>query len=77
MADNVERPAQPDMRLTRMWRRVLVLLLVVVVVAGIGYTAYVGYEGSRQAVSVDENRSRDCGGVTSAAAGTGTAFLPQ
>ena len=41
-------------------RRVLTLLLVVALVAGIGYTAYVGYEGSRLAVSVDEARNRDC-----------------
>jgi pimeloyl-ACP methyl ester carboxylesterase len=41
-------------------RRLLSVLLVVLLVAGIGYTAYVGYEGSRQAVNVDEARSRDC-----------------
>ena len=40
------------------WMVVGVLLLAVAV--GIGYTAYVGYEGSRQMVSVDELRSRDC-----------------
>jgi hypothetical protein len=34
--------------------------LVVALVAGVGYTAFVGYEGSRQAVNVDEARSRDC-----------------
>jgi len=44
----------------RMVRRVIVWGLVVLVLAGIGYTAYVGYEGSRQAVSVDEARSTDC-----------------
>jgi len=42
----------------RRWIAALVLLLVLG--AGIGYTAYVGYEGSRQMVSVDELRSRDC-----------------
>jgi hypothetical protein len=41
-------------------RRVLTLLLVVALLAGIGYSAYVGYEGSRRAVSVDEARNRDC-----------------
>jgi pimeloyl-ACP methyl ester carboxylesterase len=41
-------------------RRLLTLLLVLLLAAGIGYTVYVGYEGSRQAVNVDEARSRDC-----------------
>jgi pimeloyl-ACP methyl ester carboxylesterase len=41
-------------------RRLLTVLLVVLLVAGIGYTAYVGYEGSRQAVNVDEARDPDC-----------------
>jgi uncharacterized protein len=41
-------------------RRLLTILLVVVLAAGIGYIAYVGYEGSRQAVEVDEARSRQC-----------------
>jgi pimeloyl-ACP methyl ester carboxylesterase len=41
-------------------KRLLVTLLVVAMVAAVGYTAFVGYEGSRQAVSVDEGRSRDC-----------------
>ena len=41
-------------------RRVLTALVVVALVAGIGYTAYVGYKGSRMAVSVDEARNRDC-----------------
>jgi fermentation-respiration switch protein FrsA (DUF1100 family) len=35
-------------------------ILVLAVIAAIGYTAYIGYEGSRQAVNVDEARSRDC-----------------
>ena len=43
-----------------MWRRALLALLAIVLIAGIGYTSYVGHEGSRQAVSVDEHRSRDC-----------------
>jgi pimeloyl-ACP methyl ester carboxylesterase len=37
-----------------------VLVLTLALLGGIGYAAYVGYEGSRQAVSVDEGRSRDC-----------------
>ena len=41
-------------------RRIVSGILVVGLLAGVGYTAYVGYEGSRQAVSVDEHRSRDC-----------------
>ena len=41
-------------------RWILVVVLVLALGAGIGYTAYVGYEGSRQMVSVDELRSRDC-----------------
>ena len=41
-------------------RRIVTWLLVIAVVAGIGYTAYVGYEGSRMMVSVDDGRSRDC-----------------
>ena len=43
-----------------MMRKFLSLVLVTALVAGIGYTDYIGYEGSRQAVSVDEARSRDC-----------------
>ena len=35
-------------------------ILLLALVGVIGYTAYVGYEGSRQAVNVDEARSRDC-----------------
>jgi pimeloyl-ACP methyl ester carboxylesterase len=41
-------------------RRLITALVVIALIAGIGYTAYVGYEGSRQAVNVDEARSRDC-----------------
>ena len=41
-------------------RRVLGWLVTLALVAGIGYVVYVGYEGSRQAVSVDEAKSRDC-----------------
>jgi uncharacterized protein len=44
----------------RRWRRIAFIGLAAALVAGIGYTGYVGYEGSRQAVSVDESRSRDC-----------------
>jgi uncharacterized protein len=40
--------------------RLLSVIVILAVVAGIGYTAYVGYEGSRQAVNVDEARSTDC-----------------
>lgn len=41
-------------------RSLLSWIVVLALVAGIGYTAYVGYEGSRQAVNVDEARSTDC-----------------
>jgi pimeloyl-ACP methyl ester carboxylesterase len=41
-------------------RRIGLLLLVLLVVGGAGYFGYVAYEASRQAVSVDEHRSRDC-----------------
>ena len=40
--------------------RLLNWLIVLALLAGIGYVVYVGYEGSRQAVSVDEARSRVC-----------------
>ena len=40
--------------------RLVMVVLTLGLLAGIGYTAYVGYEGSRQAVNVDEARSRDC-----------------
>ena len=41
--------------------RWIVVGVVVLALAGvIGYMSYVGYEGSRQMVSVDELRSRDC-----------------
>jgi pimeloyl-ACP methyl ester carboxylesterase len=33
---------------------------IVVVIAVLGYSTWVGYEASRQAVSVDEHRSKDC-----------------
>jgi pimeloyl-ACP methyl ester carboxylesterase len=41
-------------------RRLIIVIVGLAVIGALGYTAYVGYEGSRQAVSVDENRSRDC-----------------
>ena len=41
-------------------RRIVVALVGLILVAGLGYTGWVGYEASRQAVSVDENRNRDC-----------------
>jgi pimeloyl-ACP methyl ester carboxylesterase len=41
-------------------RRLLGPILALALVGVIGYTAFVGYEGSRQAVNVDEARSRDC-----------------
>jgi uncharacterized protein len=41
-------------------RRITSWLIVLTLLGGVGYVAYVGYEGSRQAVSVDELRSRDC-----------------
>jgi hypothetical protein len=44
----------------RLMRRILTWLIVLALVGGIGYTVYVGFEGSRQAVSVDEARSEDC-----------------
>jgi pimeloyl-ACP methyl ester carboxylesterase len=44
----------------RRLRRLVLALAIVVLMAGLGYTAYVGIEASRQAVSVDENRSHEC-----------------
>lgn len=41
-------------------RGFLTAVLVLALLGAIGYTAYVGYEGSRQAVNVDDARSRDC-----------------
>ncbi|MEP6680639.1 MAG: alpha/beta hydrolase [Chloroflexota bacterium] len=41
-------------------RRIARAAVVVVLLLGIAYTTYVGYEASRQAVNVDEHRSRDC-----------------
>jgi pimeloyl-ACP methyl ester carboxylesterase len=41
-------------------RRIGLVLLVLALIAGTGYFSYVAYEASRQAVSVDEHRSRDC-----------------
>ena len=41
-------------------RRLLLVAVFIWPVAGIAYTGYVGYEGSRLAVSVDEGRSTDC-----------------
>jgi len=40
--------------------RLLSWIIVLALLAGVGYVVYVGYEGSRQAVSVDEARSRVC-----------------
>lgn len=41
-------------------RTLLTAFLVLAAIGGFGYTVYVGFEGSRQAVNVDEARSRDC-----------------
>jgi pimeloyl-ACP methyl ester carboxylesterase len=41
-------------------RRIGLILAVIAVIVTLGYMSYVGYEASRQAVSVDEHRSRDC-----------------
>ena len=41
-------------------RRIGSALVVVALLIGVGYIGYVGYEASRQAVNVDEHRSRDC-----------------
>lgn len=38
----------------------LSMVLALALVAGLAYTCYVGYEGSRQAVDIDEARSMDC-----------------
>lgn len=46
--------------LPRRVRRAAVALVIVLVIGVLGYSTYVGYEASRQAVSVDENRSHDC-----------------
>jgi len=40
-------------------RRVLLILVAAVIVAGIGYTGYVGYEGSRQMIEAGGS-NRDC-----------------
>src|SRR5206468_3576294 len=44
----------------RLRPRIGLVLLVLVLMAGPAYFADVAYEASRQAVSVDEHRSRDC-----------------
>jgi pimeloyl-ACP methyl ester carboxylesterase len=44
----------------RRLRRTGSALALVALLFGVGYTGYVGYEASRQAVNVDEHRSRDC-----------------
>jgi pimeloyl-ACP methyl ester carboxylesterase len=44
----------------RITRRIGLGLAITALAGLLAYTAYVGYEGSRQAVSVDEHRSRDC-----------------
>jgi pimeloyl-ACP methyl ester carboxylesterase len=41
-------------------RRVAVAVVAVLAIAVLGYSGWVGYEASRQAVSVDEHRNRDC-----------------
>ena len=41
-------------------RRFGLILAIIIVIVTLGYMSYVGYEASRQAVSVDEHRSRDC-----------------
>src|SRR3989442_5801606 len=46
--------------LLRRARRAAVVLAILLVIAVLGYSGWVGYEASRQAVSVDENRSHDC-----------------
>ena len=46
--------------LLRRVRSAVVALVIVLVVAVLGYMTYVGYEASRQAVSVDENKNHDC-----------------
>jgi len=50
----------PELHPRRRWRRLVAALVTAVVVLGLAYTGYVGYEASRQAVSVDEHRNRDC-----------------
>ena len=51
-------------------RRIVTWLLVIAVVVGIGYTAYVGYEGSRQMVSVDERAVATAARPTCCSAGS-------
>ena len=41
-------------------RRVAAAVVAVLAIAVLGYSGWVGYEASRQAVSVDEHRNRDC-----------------
>ena len=47
-------------RMASRLRRIGIVLAVVALLLGAAYTGYVGYEASRQAVNVDEHRSRDC-----------------
>jgi fermentation-respiration switch protein FrsA (DUF1100 family) len=41
-------------------RRLLLALVAAILVAGLGYTGYVGYEGSRQAVTAPASAGGDC-----------------
>ena len=41
-------------------RKVLLGVVALTLVAGVGYTGYVGYEGSRQAVTAPDRAGRDC-----------------
>jgi pimeloyl-ACP methyl ester carboxylesterase len=50
----------PSLAGVRASRRLGWLLLAVVLLAGVAYVTFVGVEASRQAVSVDENKNRDC-----------------
>jgi len=52
--------ASPPLARGRRLRRSLWIALAITILAVLAYTAYVGYEASRLAISVDEGRSRDC-----------------
>ena len=49
-----------NMASRRRLSRILWIAVGITILAVVAYTAYVGYEASRLAVSVDEGRSRDC-----------------